>query len=509
MTLSLNKKWLYPLLVFIGTTLITLCVGYFSYQSQQRYSQTLFENLAERQTEVLAEFIGSDLDHIGAGANFFHATDRDEWNHFPIFAKQVIGASQTLVTLQWMERVEAQQVEQFIADARLEYPDYQIYTIPKGGDKIEGYVMPDGEAIFAAREIYPRNASNNSVLGFYSARPRFQLVVDNMRVHHKPSLSDKVRLIQDGLDHSLKRDGILVYHPVFDMQTNQRLIGVVIGVIRTSHYFDNLMVRTAAEQQLEVRVVDLGFDAEDDPVLFESAHWSTTDGLQVRKILHLPNRQWAVDFRLGDKVTANDLFIVHAIVFGGFVIACLLSYIAFFQVRAKSNLERQLDQRTKELQFLVEHDSLTGLYSRHAFNQFISVMVAEDRRFTLVGFDVDKFKSVNDNFGHTGGDNMLVHVARTVENCLEPGDTLIRLGGDEFSILSNVIEREKLQAYLTHIGETVFHSHIEISGQEVCCSLSIGAAIRQHESAEQLIHLADAQLYKSKNAGRNTTSIAE
>ncbi|WP_434998048.1 sensor domain-containing diguanylate cyclase [Vibrio scophthalmi] len=509
MILTLEKKWLYPLITFTVTALIALCVGYFSYLSQQRYSQTIFENLAERQTEVLAEFIGSDLDHIGAGANFFHATDRDEWDHFPIFARQVVGASQTLVTLQWMERVEEAQVDQFVANARLQYPNYQIYTIPKGGEKTLGYIMPAEAPIFAARDIYPRNAANESVLGFYSSRPRFQLVVDNMRIHHKPSLSDKVRLIQDGLDSSLERDGILVYHPVFDMETNQCLIGVVIGVIRTSHYFEGLMVRTAAEQKLEVKVVDLGFDAEDDPVLFESDNWATTDGLEVRKVLDLPNRQWAIYFRLGDKVTVNDLLIVHGILFGGFVIACLLSYIAYLQVRAKSNLEHQLAQRTKELQFLVEHDSLTGLYSRHAFNQFIAAMVEEDRRFTLISFDVDKFKLVNDNFGHAGGDKMLIHVARTVEQCLEPGDIFIRLGGDEFGIISNVIERDKLHTYLNDICSTVFTSNIQIAGQAVCCSLSIGAAIREHDSVEQLIHSADAQMYKSKNAGRNTVSIAE
>lgn len=509
MTLTLEKKWLYPLLAFTVTALIALCVGYFSYLSQERYSQTIFENLAERQTEVLAEFIGSDLDHIGAGANFFHATDRDEWDHFPIFAQQVVAASQTLVTLQWMERVEEVQVAQFVADARLQYPHYQIYTIPKGGERTLGYIMPTEEPIFAARDIYPRNASNDSVLGFYSSRPRFQLVVDNMRIHRQATLSDKVRLIQDGLDSSLERDGILVYHPVFDMETNQRLIGVVIGVIRTSHYFEGLMVRTAAEQKLEVKVVDLGFDAEDDPVLFESDNWATTDGLEVRKVLDLPNRQWAIYFRLGDKVTANDLLIVHGILFGGFVIACLLSYIAFLQVRAKSKLEQLLDERTKELQFLVEHDSLTGLYSRHAFNKMLVEMVEEDRRFTLVGFDIDKFKSVNDNYGHIGGDRMLIHVSRTVEQCLEPGDILIRLGGDEFCIISNVVARAKLQTYLNGICHTVYNSKIDIDAQAVSCSLSIGAAIRSDDSAEQLIHIADAELYKSKNAGRNTVSIAE
>ena len=506
---TLDKKWLYPLLTFMLTVSVTLCIGYFFYQSQQNYTQTIFENLAERQTEVLTEFVVSDLEHIGAGANFFHATDREDWNHFPAFAKHIVGASQTLTTLQWMERVEPSQIDDFLSEAREENPDFQIYTIPKGGVANIGYHMPANEPIFVARDVYPRDESNQSVLGFYSSRVRFQLVLDHMRIKHEASVSDKVRLLQDGVDTRLKRDGILVYHPVFDQEKHQKLIGVVIGIIRTSHYFDNLMLRTAAEQKLEVRVVDLGFDAHDDPVLFESQNWAETDGFEVSEIITLPNRKWSVTFRLGDKVTANDRFVLSGFILSGFVIACLLSYIVFLQARAKSKLQAQLAARTKELQFLVEHDSLTGLYSRHAFNKLITKIEAEDIQFTFVALDIDRFKSVNDNYGHMGGDQMLVHVAHTVQGCLAPGDIMIRCGGDEFYIISYVIEKAPLKRYLELICHTMANSQIMVGESAVSCTLSIGASIRANHSVEQLIHIADAELYKSKKAGRNSVSIAE
>jgi len=509
MKITFDKRWLYTALTFCITMLVTLVVAVYSYQTQLHYGKRLFESLAERQTEILKEFIDNDLDQIGTGANFFYSTDRDHWHNFQTFADQVISASQTLITLQWMERVEKADIPQFLAKVRREQPDFRLYTIPKDSPIVYGYIMPDDAPIFVARDIYPANKINQKVLGFYDSRLRFQLAVDNMRFQHKVSVSDKVRLLQDGITQDMIKDGMLVYHPVFERNHNQQLIGVVIGVIRTSKYFDGLMTRTAANRQLEVKVTDLGFDAEDDPVLFESKNWSNTDGFEVATSISLPNREWLISFRLTEDITANDKLILVAITFGGFVIAVLLSYIVFLQVRAQSHLASLLKKRTEELQFLVDHDALTGLYNRRAFNGFIARSIAQNHQFTLIGFDIDKFKQINDSYGHPGGDQMLCHVARTIEAYLKPGDRFVRLGGDEFCIISSVIERPKLQAYLESIRHAMCESKIQIGDHMVTCTLSIGAAIRLNEDAEQIMQIADAQLYFSKKAGRNIVSIAQ
>ncbi|MGF1910925.1 sensor domain-containing diguanylate cyclase [Vibrio kasasachensis] len=509
MKIVFDKKWLYTALTFWVTMLVTCVVAIYSYQMQINYGKRLFESLAQRQTEILKEFVNNDLDQIGTGANFFYSTSRDEWSNFDTFAEQVMTSSQTLVTLQWMERVEKDDIPQYLAKVRLDQPDFRLYTIPKDAPVTHGYIMQADEPIYVARDIYPENDINKKVLGFYDSRLRFQLVIDNMRFQQKVSVSDKVRLLQDGLTKDMKKDGMLVYHPVFNRGDDQQLIGVVIGVIRTSHYFDGLMTRTAANRQLEVKVNDLGFDAEDDSVLFESKNWTTTKGFELDTIIQLPNRQWKVSFRLTEDNTANDKLILSAIVFGGFVIAILLSYIVFLQVRAQSHLASLLETRTEELRFLVNHDALTGLYNRRAFNEFITQAIDKDREFTLIGFDVDRFKYINDNYGHPGGDQLLRHVAATVEECINPDDLLVRLGGDEFCIISQVVKRVDLQAYLETIRAVMCERKTLLGGHMVTCTLSIGAAIRVGEDAEQIMQIADAQLYFSKNSGRNKVTIAE
>lgn len=508
MKTTIDKKYLYAGLTFITTILVTFSITFYAYQLQNNYSERWFTGMAQRQTEILKEFVDNDLDQIGAGANFFYSVDPSEWPKFPTFAQQLVRSSNTLITMQWMQRVEKRDIDQFVADVRQQYPDYQIYTIPKDKPRVDGYVLENNEPIFVARYVYPITAQTRHTLGFYDARLRFQLVLDNIRVHQQVSVSDKVRLLQDSLEKTGKKDGILVYHPVFDSENNQELLGVVIGVIRTSYYFENLVKRTVSSNQLEVQVRDLGFDAEDDPVLFESANWKDSYGFSVQTIIDLPNRQWAVEFRSNKNITANDEFILAAIASGGVVIAILLSYIVFLQIRAHSHLADLLKIRTEEISFLVEHDSLTSIYNRRAFNQFISQAIIDDKKFSLIGFDIDEFKQVNDSFGHLGGDQMLCHVANTVKNCLVGDDIVARLGGDEFCIITAITDREQLEGYLEVIRLAMMQNTICLNGESATCSISIGAAIRDQEDAEQIMQLADAQLYMSKNAGRNRVSIA-
>jgi diguanylate cyclase (GGDEF)-like protein len=260
---------------------------------------------------------------------------------------------------------------------------------------------------------------------------------------------------------------------------------------------------------LLIKVIDMGFDAEDDPVLYQSEGWDSSDGIEITKRVVLPNREWLVDFKLVDSVTENERFVLTWIALAGCVIAALLSYIVLLLVREKEHLAFLLDERTQELQFMVEHDSLTGLYNRRAFNRFLSDLVEREQNFALVVFDIDKFKSINDYFGHGAGDDMLMFVANTVQAQLDESDVFVRMGGDEFCIITRKIDRDELFTYLNNVCRVVANSVHELGNQKIRCTLSIGVAVRMLESEEEILRTADAQLYKSKQAGRNCVTVAD
>lgn len=504
-----KKNFLYPFLTFLFSLLVAFYAVYFAYQSQLKYTISLVDKLAEQQAENLQQVVESDLHFIGAGANFFHSTEPQDWDRFPVFADQVVSSSPTLIALQWMQRVEQKDVPDHIEQVRKTFPDFNIYTVPKDGEKTYGYIMQDSQPIYTASDVYPRTPENLKVLGYYSSRERFQRVLNNIAIKGESSVSDKVRLLQDGLDKSIVKSGLLVYHPVFDLDNKDELIGVVIGVIRSTKYFEAIVVRTATEQDLLVQVTDMGFDAEDDPILYRSPNWNQTQGIEITKRVVLPNREWLVDFKLDRQVTHNDSLVLAAIFFSGLTIACLLSYIVFLLVRDKEHLAVLLDERTQELQFLVVHDSLTGIYNRRAFSQYLRELVKTNQRFTLITFDIDRFKLINDHFGHVAGDEMLVFIAKVVKRHLIKEDIFVRMGGDEFCILSRVTDKQKLREYLEAVRCAVAEVVLTHCGQKINCTLSIGAAVRHHEDEEAIMQASDAQLYKSKKSGRNCVSIAE
>lgn len=190
-----------PFSITLLTLLFTVGVVSVAYLVQQRYTKTMFENLADRQVQSLQQFVNSDIHFIGSGANFFHSVSPMNWSRFRIYASDVLSGSKSLIGLQWLQRIEVQDIPAYEAKMAKRYPGFTIYTVPEGGKIVYGYQLK-GEPIFAVTDIFPRTPVNIDLLGFYSSRKRFEFVLDYISTTTNPSVSDKIRLLQDGRDSS-------------------------------------------------------------------------------------------------------------------------------------------------------------------------------------------------------------------------------------------------------------------------------------------------------------------
>jgi diguanylate cyclase (GGDEF)-like protein/PAS domain S-box-containing protein len=173
-----------------------------------------------------------------------------------------------------------------------------------------------------------------------------------------------------------------------------------------------------------------------------------------------------------------------------------------------SDITDRLGQEQR-IRFLAQHDSLTGLLNRAAFQEHLNLAVdaaaRDDGRAALLLLDLDRFKDVNDTFGHDAGDALLREVANRLRSVLRPSDALARLGGDEFAALVPVgRESEETTEQLGRRIVATMAQPFALGEQEVRAGASVGAALcpSQGHDAEALLKAADLALYRAKQDGR-------
>ena len=155
------------------------------------------------------------------------------------------------------------------------------------------------------------------------------------------------------------------------------------------------------------------------------------------------------------------------------------------------------------------HDRLTNLPNRVLFMERLAHTLKLKKRhqnylFAVLFIDLDRFKLVNDSLGHMVGDQLLIAIARCLESCLRPKDTVARFGGDEFAILlKNVQDVNDAISVVRRIQEQL-KLPFKLNGQEVFTSISVGIALNtiDYERPEDLLRDADTAMYRAKTLGK-------
>jgi diguanylate cyclase (GGDEF)-like protein len=158
-------------------------------------------------------------------------------------------------------------------------------------------------------------------------------------------------------------------------------------------------------------------------------------------------------------------------------------------------------------------DALTGAYNRKHFEERLASEVAYAKRhvapLSLLMLDLDHFKSVNDTYGHLGGDHVLRTVGALVKRTLRVEDIFARYGGEEFAIIARGIDVAKAYLFGERVRITVETAKIEFNQLLIAATISIGVAslacCGDVATAEALVGKADERLYVAKGSGRNRT----
>ncbi|EPP5332110.1 transporter substrate-binding domain-containing diguanylate cyclase [Vibrio harveyi] len=164
---------------------------------------------------------------------------------------------------------------------------------------------------------------------------------------------------------------------------------------------------------------------------------------------------------------------------------------------------RQLTMANQQLFELTLTDPLTKLYNRRHLIERLATLSTVKRDLTVMVFDIDDFKSINDQFGHLAGDQAIVAVANTAKSVTDERVTLARIGGEEFALVSASLSAEEAQTLACEICTHVNQMPIPLDGQNIHVSISLGCAYYPKFDETPSLQDADQLMYRGKASGKN------
>ncbi len=215
------------------------------------------------------------------------------------------------------------------------------------------------------------------------------------------------------------------------------------------------------------------------------------EGRGESRIIDLPNGYWELNIeRKADNT--QILSIVGIFILG--------SILIFFRYKTLRKKEREINEIRKE----AITDNLTGLYNRSVIDIIERRQIKENGRMIVYYIDLNRFKQVNDTYGHEAGDAVLIEVAKRLQYIIRHTDVAIRMGGDEFVLILNSIYEEQGIDLFTKRVKGICEEKLLFKGIELDIEMSFGYACfpKDGKTIEKVIKVADERMYKKKEEGR-------
>lgn len=396
--------------------------------------------------------------------------------------------------------------------------DRHIDAVRKEGFP-EYTITPDGPRDIYTAIVYlePFTGRNLRAFGFdmYS-EPTRRAAMAHARDTGTHATSGKVILVQE--DEKDIQFGFLIYQPIYrnDKETNtvearrENLVGWVYSPFRMNDFMLGLNGHQGGDLDIEIY---------DESISDTSRMYDSTESVSATSRNHklkninqilTGNRTWVVASTalpaFEQKMRSDRPQLVMQAGFSMSLMLALLIWL-FLDDRARAV------QAANQAMQLALYDTLTGLPNRKLLEERINQALANARRHqnsvALLFIDLDKFKPVNDNYGHAYGDLLLREVARRLHDCMRESDTASRIGGDEFVALLSEVEGKTAASAVGIKILNELNKPYDIAGHVFNISASIGVALYPEHAGDgkALMREADLAMYDAKNSGRSTVRL--
>jgi len=377
-------------------------------------------------------------------------------------------------------------------------------------------ITPPGERKIYSSVLYiePFSGLNLRAFGYdMFSEPVRRAAMEKARDSGDASVSEKVILVQEP-DRGRAQSGFLMYLPVYrngaPHDTVEARRANLAGWLYAPFRMDDLMNGLINEQSgnVDMSIYD-GKEMTENTLMYSTGAApvpASAPRMQALRRLNILGHDWTMVIsaysNFGRQARHDKAPLILQMGLAASILLTLLTWLL-------------IDDRTRAWQVarMAFYDALTGLPNRKLFTDRLLHAIAKARRdktrVAVMFIDLDKFKPVNDRYGHAVGDLLLKEVAKRLHDCLRESDTVARLGGDEFIMLvsysgerrSHMVVAEKILSALT----TPFF----IAGYTHHISASIGIAVYPQDGADekQLLKNADTAMYHAKKSGRNNVKL--
>ena len=350
-------------------------------------------------------------------------------------------------------------------------------------------LSPDGVVSY----IYPTEAGENN--------PSLDLFDDPNRKEAAEYSRDSGNMTMTGsLDPENGETNVVIRRPIYltGEDGTQTFWGFSSALLDVSYLFDKAKLADLEKDGYSYQIWKYNEDKTEKLILSGSSHELSDSAISAE--LEVPGESWYFSLMPAHGWITASQIATHSFI--AFVIDILITFLVFYFIRSE-------DQK-RELDALANLDPLTGLYNNRYFSATLTKFSEEGQPFLLFFLDMNRFKQVNDTYGHKAGDALLMEASKRLQQCLRDEDYAFRIGGDEFSLI--VPQNDSApsgDALIASIKENI-QKPLQIDDITLYMGTSCGYAAYPSESTdtEALIKIADERMYQDKEAAHRADSTA-
>lgn len=313
----------------------------------------------------------------------------------------------------------------------------------------------------------------------------------------KLTLAGPFRLKQGGV-------GLVARRPVFlDPNDQETFWGFASALILLDKLINSSDLIKLKKDNLDFQLSRLHPDTGQMDVFYGveiPSHW-----ISAATTIEVPNNQWTLT--VGLPVTDNWLssVLINSLVV--VVISSSLSLFFYYYATLPNKLQKAVDEKTVQLVKLANTDMLTGLHNRRRFTEILNdvILHSEQRKehYALLFLDLDNFKLINDQYGHSMGDQVLVDVSQHLIDVFDTALTITRISGDEFAVILPYQHRHEVEQLADKAIQTIADPNSSINNHRpLSASMGIVLVPQDGNSVAQVMQHVDFAMYQAKQAGR-------